>query len=204
LSNSVLAAIVTELGKPTTVEDCYRSFMGKRLDEVIGSIELAVGRKLPEDFADFYQRRTFESFRRDLRPVEGAREFLQAWRHVPQCIASSSSPERLALSLEVLDMARLFEGRVFSASHVARGKPHPDIFLHAADKLGVSPADCVVIEDSVGGVTAGCAAGATVIGLTAAGHIQAGQDARLKQAGARYVVSSFAELDQVIRPLLRA
>lgn len=122
---------------------------------------------------------------------------------MPQCIASSSSPERLALSLDVLGMAPLFEGRVFSASTVARGKPHPDIFLHAAAKLGVSASDCVVIQDSVGGVTAGRAAGATVIGLTAAGHIQPGFEVRLRQAGADHVVSSFAELDEVIRPLLR-
>jgi HAD superfamily hydrolase (TIGR01509 family) len=202
LSNSVLAAVVTELGVPTSIDDAYRNFMGKRLSEVIEAIELAVGRKLPADFADAYQVRTFEAFRRDLRPVPGARDFIEAWRDVPQCIASSSSPERLALSLDVLGLAPLFEGRVFSASDVARGKPHPDIFLHAAAKLGVKPSDCIVIEDSIGGVTAGRAAGATVIGLTAAGHIQPGHDARLKQAGADHVVASFAELDRVIRPLL--
>jgi beta-phosphoglucomutase-like phosphatase (HAD superfamily) len=93
---------------------------------------------------------------------------------------------------------------VFSASNVARGKPHPDIFLHAAEQLGVAPGDCIVIEDSVGGVTAGRAAGAFVIGLTAAGHIQAGHDARLREAGANDVAASFAELQRVIRPLLRS
>jgi len=204
LSNSVLAEIVTELGVPMTVDDAYRAFMGKRLSEVIEAIERVVGRKLPPDFADSYQVRTFDAFRRDLKPIDGAREFIEVWGEVPRCIASSSSPERLALSLEVLKMTSLFAGRVFSASNVARGKPHPDIFLHAAEQLGVQPADCIVIEDSVGGVTAGCAAGATVIGLTAAGHGQAGHDARLRQAGAHYVVASFAELDRVIRPLLRS
>jgi HAD superfamily hydrolase (TIGR01509 family) len=204
LSNSVIAEIVSEFGVPTTVDDAYRTFMGKRLSEVIEAIELVIGRKLPADFADAYQRRTFEVFRRRLKPVDGAREFIEAWREVPQCIASSSSPERLALSLEVLHMTPLFEGRVFSASNVARGKPHPDIFLHAAEQLGIAPGDCIVIEDSVGGVTAGRAAGATVIGLTAASHIQPGHDARLKQAGADHVVASFAELDRMIRPLLRS
>jgi len=198
----VLAAVVTELGVPTSIDDAYRNFMGKRLREVIEAIELAVGRKLPADFADTYQVRTFEAFRARLKPVAGARDFIEAWRDVPQCIASSSSVERLALSLDVLGMTPLFEGRVFSASAVARGKPHPDIFLYAAAKLGIDPAGCVVIEDSIGGVTAGRAAGATVIGLTAAGHIQPGHDARLKGAGAHHVASSFAELDEVIRPLL--
>jgi HAD superfamily hydrolase (TIGR01509 family) len=203
LSNSVIAEIVSELGVPTTVDDAYRTFMGKRLSEVIETIERVVGRKLPADFADAYQLRTFDAFRRHLRPVEGAGEFLETWREVPQCIASSSSPERLTLSLELLNMTALFEGRVFSASNVARGKPYPDIFLHAAERLGVSPADCIVIEDSVGGVTAGRGAGATVIGFTAAAHIQSGHDARLRQAGADHVAASFAEFDRIIRPLLR-
>jgi HAD superfamily hydrolase (TIGR01509 family) len=202
LSNTVIAEIVTELGVPTTVDDAYRTFMGKRLSEVIEAIEAVTGRKLPPDFTDAYQLRTFDAFRARLTPVGGAREFLETWHEVPRCIASSSSPERLALSLEVLNMTPLFEGRVFSASNVARGKPHPDIFLHAAEQLGIAPRDCIVIEDSVGGVIAGRAAGATVIGLTAAGHIQPGFDVKLREAGADHVVASFAELDRVIRPLL--
>jgi beta-phosphoglucomutase-like phosphatase (HAD superfamily) len=107
------------------------------------------------------------------------------------------------LNLEVLDMTALFEGRAFSASNVARGKPHPDIFLYAAEKLGVAPADCIVIEDSVGGITAARAAGATAIGFTAASHIGPGHDARLREAGADHVVASFVELDGIVRPLLR-
>lgn len=204
LSNSVIAEIVSEFGVPTSLDDAYRTYMGKRLVEVIETIERVIGRKLPDDFAEGYQQRTFDAFRRGLKPVSGAREFVEAWRQLPNCIASSSSPERLALSFEVLNMAALFEGRVFSASNVARGKPHPDIFLHAAEQLGISPAECIVIEDSVGGVTAARAAGAFVIGFIAAGHIQPGHDARLREAGAAHVVASFAELDRLVRPLLQS
>jgi len=203
LSNSVIAEIVSELGVPTSLDDAYRTYMGKRLGEVIETIERVIGRKLPADFADAYQLRTFEAFRAYLKPIDGAREFIAAWREIPNCIASSSSPERLALSLDVLNMTALFEGRVFSASNVARGKPHPDIFLHAAEQLGVRPSDCIVIEDSVGGVTAARAAGSTAIGLTAASHIKPGFGAKLRDAGADHVVASFAELDRIIRPLLR-
>ena len=203
LSNSVIAEIVTELGVPTTVDDAYRTYMGKRLSEVIETIERVIGRELPPDFADAYQRRTFEAFRARLEPIDGAREFITAWHTLPNCIASSSSPERLALSLDVLNMTALFEGRVFSASNVARGKPYPDIFLHAAAQLGVQPSECVVVEDSIGGVTAARAAGALAIGLTAASHIKPGFDAKLREAGADHVVASFAELDRIIRPLLR-
>jgi HAD superfamily hydrolase (TIGR01509 family) len=203
LSNSVIADIVTELGVPTTLDDAYRTYMGKRLSDVIETIERVTGRKLPDDFADTYQRRTFDAFRARLKPVHGAREFIAAWREVPNCIASSSSPERLAVSLEVLNMAAWFEGRVFSASNVVRGKPHPDIFLYAAKQLGIEPADCIVIEDSIGGITAARTAGSFAIGLTAASHIQPGFDAKLREAGADHVAASFAELDEMIRPLLR-
>jgi HAD superfamily hydrolase (TIGR01509 family) len=203
LSNSVLAEFVTELGVPTTLEDSYANFMGKRFQEVIEAIEVTIGRRLPAGFAEDYQRRTLERFRRELQPIKGAREFIEALIDIPRCIASSSSPDRLALCLDVLNMTDLFQERVFSASNVARGKPHPDIFLYAAQELGVKAGECVVIEDSVGGVVAGCAAGATVIGLTAAGHIRIGDDAKLLEAGARHVVRSFDEAIEVIRPLLR-
>ena len=200
----MIAEIVTELGTPTSLDDAYRIYMGKRLVEVIETIARVTGRALPDNFADVYQERTFAAFRARLKPVDGAREFVEAWRGMPNCIASSSSPERLALSLDVLDMASLFEGRVFSASNVARGKPHPDIFLHAAGQLGVRPAECIVIEDSVGGIMAARAAGATAIGFTAAGHIQSGHEARLREAGADHVAASFAELGRIVRTLLRS
>jgi beta-phosphoglucomutase-like phosphatase (HAD superfamily) len=78
LSNSVLAEVVPELGVPTSIDDAYRTYMGKRLSEVIEAIEVAVGRKLPADFADSYQLRTFEAFRARLMPIDGAREFIEA------------------------------------------------------------------------------------------------------------------------------
>jgi HAD superfamily hydrolase (TIGR01509 family) len=202
LSNTVIAEIVTELGVPTSLDDAYRTYMGKRLTDVIEAIERVIGRKLPADFSDAYQKRTFDVFRARLAAIAGARDFIEAWREVPYCIASSSSPERLELSLQVLGMAQLFEGRVFSASSVARGKPYPDIFLYAAKQLDVDARDCIVIEDSIGGVTAARAAGALVIGFTAAGHIQPGHEARLREAGADHVAASFAELDRIVRPLL--
>jgi HAD superfamily hydrolase (TIGR01509 family) len=202
LSNTVLAEVVTELGKPMTVEDSYRDFMGKRFHEVIAAVEQAVGRTLPASFAEHYQSRTLERFRRELAPIAGARQFIEHFADLPRCIASSSSPDRLALCLEVLEMTKLFEGRVFSASCVARGKPYPDIFLHAAAEIGVPATECIVIEDSAGGVIAGRAAGATVIGLLAAGHIRDGHAAKLKDAGAQQLAADYAEVERIVRDLL--
>src|SRR5215469_180451 len=203
LSNATLAEIVTELGIPTTLDDAYRDYMGKRFHEVIAAIEQALGRSLPEGFADDCQRRTLSKFRTDLRPVKGVREFIATFQALPRCIASSSSPDRLAFCLEVLDMQTLFQGRVFSASTVARGKPHPDIFLHAAAEIGVQPERCIVIEDSASGVIAARAAGATVVGLLAAGHIRDGHGAVLADAGAHCVAHTYGEIEEVVRKLVR-
>jgi HAD superfamily hydrolase (TIGR01509 family) len=202
LSNTILAEILTELGVPTTIDDSYRDYMGKRFHEVIAAIEQNLGRSLPAGFADDYQSRTLRGLRADLRPVEGVREFIATFRRLPRCIASSSSPDRLTTCLEVLGMESLFQGRVFSASTVARGKPHPDIFLHAAAEIGVQPERCIIIEDSVGGVVAGRAAGATVIGLLAAGHIRDGYGAVLADAGAHHVVRTYREAEEVVQHLV--
>jgi len=204
LANTVLAEIVTELGVPTTLEDSYRLYMGKRFVDVIAAVESSVGRPLPSSFASDYQARTLERFRRDLRFVDGARDYIDAFVHLPRCIASSSSPDRLALCLEVLDLRAAFSTHVFSASAVPRGKPDPDIFFHAAKQMGRAPADCIVIEDSVSGVTAGVAAGMTVIGLLAAKHIQAGHRERLASAGAHHVAGTFKEAEIITRRLLAA
>jgi len=91
---------------------------------------------------------------------------------------------------------------VYSASEVARGKPHPEIFLHAANRMGVDPLQCIVIEDGITGVQAGFAAGMTVIGLTAASHLRSGHGERLKAAGAHYIARTFAEAEAITRMLV--
>jgi HAD superfamily hydrolase (TIGR01509 family) len=204
LANTVLAELVTELGVPTTLEDSCRLYMGKRFGDVIAAIEASVGCALPAGFPDQYQARTLERFREGLRAVEGARDYIDAFAHTPRCIASSSSPDRLALCLDVLDLREVFGAYVFSASAVARGKPHPDIFLHAVGQMRVEPAGCIVLEDSASGVQAGVAAGMTVIGVLAASHIQAGHGERLRAAGARFVASTFKEAEEITHRLLAA
>ncbi len=197
LANRTLAEMVTELGVPTTLEDAYRIYKGKRFHEVLALVETNVGRAVP-GFGDAYMARALESFRRELRPVAGVREFIARFDRLPRCIASNSLPERVALCLEVLDMTALFPGGVFSASDVVHGKPSPDIFLHAAARMGVQPERCIVIEDSVLGVVAARAAGATVIGLLAGSHMQPGDRALLLDAGAHHVAADYDEAAQVM------
>ena len=99
--------------------------------------------------------------------------------------------------MSVLALEDSFGGNVFSADMVRRGKPHPDLFLFAAEKLGVDPASCLVIEDSAGGVKAAVAAGMTAVGLCAASHIRSGHDLRLRDAGASHLAASWEQVVMV-------
>lgn len=203
LANTVLAEVVSELGVPTTLQDAYTRYMGKRFSEVISEIEVAVGRRLPSKFSEDFQSRTLERFRQDLMPVGGATTYIETFAHLPKCIASSSSLDRIALCLDVLGMRTTFEPYVYSASMVSRGKPHPDIFLFAAKQMDVEPSRSIVIEDSASGVEAAAAAGMTVIGLLAGSHIQDGHRDRLNVAGAHHVVDTFAQAKVVTEDILK-
>ena len=187
VANLVLAEMVTALGHPTTLQDSYDLYMGKRAAEVVEAVEGKLGRKLAATFSDDLRAATLARFRTDLREVAGASAFIRRFACLPSCIASSSSAERLRVSLDTLRLAEEFADRVFSADLVPRGKPHPDIFLYAADRIGVAPEHCLVIEDSRSGVLAGVAAGMTVLGLCAGGHIQDGHADRLREAGAEHI-----------------
>jgi HAD superfamily hydrolase (TIGR01509 family) len=165
-------------------------------------VEHVVGRPLPPDFPTVFQQRTLARFKEDLRLVEGARAYIDAFPDIPRCIASSSSPDRLSFCLDLLHLTDAFGANVFSASQVARGKPHPDIFLFAAERMHTAPGDALVIEDSIGGVQAAVAAGMTVIGLLAASHIRDGHAARLRAAGARHIATTFAQAEAITRRLI--
>ncbi len=197
LANRVLAEIVTGLGRPISVDDALDRYMGKRMPDLIAAIENDLGRPLAADFAQNLQASTLNRFRTDLREVSGAGAFIAA-HTTKRCIASSSSRERLALSLEVLGLADHFDGRVFSADDVARGKPHPDLFLMAAERLNTRPSDCLVIEDSRGGVQAGLAAGMTVMGFCAGAHVRSGHTEKLLAAGAHHIAKNWNEVAALV------
>jgi HAD superfamily hydrolase (TIGR01549 family) len=195
IANTVLAETVTGLGHATTLDQALARYMGRRWGEVVTEIEAAIGKPLPVNFSDRLKLATLERFRTDLKEVSGATDFIRRFSHIPRCIASSSSIDRLQLCLSVLALEAEFGPHVFSADMVARGKPHPDIFLYAASKLGVKANECLVIEDSAGGIRAAVAAGMTVVGLCAAGHIRDGHDLKLRDAGAVHLAQSWPEVE---------
>lgn len=182
VANGVLSDMLTAEGYPISMEACVERFMGRPGSECFPEVEAELGRALPGDFVARYDRRVIDTFLAEPRTVEGVVEAMEA---LPgrRCVASSSDPAYLR---EVLGRTGLWERfeRVFSASEVARGKPAPDVFLHAAASLGVPPARCVVVEDSVAGVRAAVAAGMPVVGY--AGLLEA---ERLSAHGARTIAT---------------
>ncbi|MEU0656228.1 HAD family hydrolase [Streptomyces albogriseolus] len=170
ISNRHLAAYLTELGHPTTYEDSIRDFMGSAMHRVHDLIEERTGQRLPADFDDVFHARVFAAFERELKPVPGIADVLEklAADGVPYCVASSGSHERIRVGHRAAGLDRYFDdGRIFSSQDVGRGKPAPDLFLYAAERMGTAPERCVVVEDSPLGVQAAVAAGMDVYGFTA-------------------------------------
>jgi HAD superfamily hydrolase (TIGR01509 family) len=201
LSNALLAEMMTELGHPMTTREALEKFAGRSLTDVLALAEGVLGRKVPEDLGQTYGRRLLDRLRRELKPVADVKAAVAALPH-RRCVASSSSFERIHLSLDVTGLAPLFDGHIFSATQVAHGKPAPDLHLFAARTMRVAPDHCVVVEDSPLGVTA-AAAGMTAVGFTGAGHATPALAQQLAAAGARCVLASMSELPATIAGLDR-
>jgi len=202
IANAVLAEGLTALGHPTSIDDCLRLYMGRRWVDCALAIEAEIGRRLPDDFVTAQRQAIRARAAGELEAVAGAADFVRGLGGRQRCIASSSSLEWLALCLGRFGLAEHFGANLFSAAvHVERGKPHPDLFLHAARSMGVDPARTLVIEDSPLGVEAGVAAGMTVIGLLAGGHVGAGHEARLAKAGAHYIARTYDDVRAILRLL---
>ncbi|WP_405724492.1 HAD family hydrolase [Streptomyces sp. NBC_01537] len=169
ISNRILAEYLTEVGFPTTYEESIRDYMGSAMHRVHDLVAERTGRRLPADFDETFHRKVFEAFRRDLQPVPGVDAVLEKLEAngVPYCVASSGSHERIRVGLGKTGLYERFgEERIFSSQDVGRGKPAPDLFLHAARVMGVAPGRCAVVEDSPLGVEAAVAAGMDVYGFT--------------------------------------
>jgi len=205
LANTAMAEGVTRLGLPMTAEGSIATYLGMRWPEVVARTGvLLTERSLvpPENFGDTLKANIHRRFKAELTEVPGARAAIRQFAAQPHAIASSSSADRLALCLEALDLTDDFGAHVYSAELVTNGKPAPDIFLLAAERLNARPSDCIVIEDSPGGIRAARAAGMTAIGLHAAAHLTPGHDVRLRDAGAHFIAQDWDAARAVIATLL--
>lgn len=197
LATAIVSQEFIRAGFPLTPDMIARYFTGRRPADMFADVEFATGRKLPAGFAAGVADSILRRFRSELRPTHHA-AYALSWLRGAKCVASSSSIERIRVSLESTGLIRFFEPNLFSASDINNGKPAPDLLLHAAGKMGVEPGACIVVEDSSVGVTAGVTAGMTVIGFAGASHVGSDTADQLRAAGACDVITDMRALKGAI------
>jgi len=195
LMNREFSAMLNEIGLPYSAEETTRRFMGRSMKSCMQIVEAELGRSAPDDFLQVLDRRAYAVFERDLVAVEGVEAVLDLLdrARTPYAVASSGSHEKMRKTLGITGLLPRLEGRITSATEVAHGKPAPDVFLLAAERLAVPPGNCIVIEDSLLGIEAALAAGMQVIGYPA----MVGA-ADMIAAGATHVASTMAAVQELL------
>jgi HAD superfamily hydrolase (TIGR01509 family) len=191
ISLRIQAERISALGLEMTYEDCVREFLGLGMEATLEILAERLGRPVPEGWERKLDAAVREGFRRELQPVPGVVAALEEIK-LPTCIASSGSPEKMRLTLGLTGLWDRFAGRIFSVQEVQRGKPAPDLFLHAAARMSTPPERCVVVEDSPFGVTAAKAAGMRALGFAAM------TPAAERLAAADAVFTTMADLPELV------
>ncbi len=170
ISAKMLIAELATLGVRVDLDYVARHFLGRSYPTVMAQIRRDFSLDLPESFEEGYRARLLAAFARELKVMPGAAAVLDRLA-LPRCVATSSSPRRVEQSLHITGLWPLVEGSVFTASEVPNGKPAPDLFLHAAARMGARPDNCLVIEDSLTGIRAARAAGMEVWRFVGGSHL---------------------------------
>ena len=191
------ADVLSRHGYPITQQQVFDRFLGRSTRQANAEVEAELGRALPDDFHVQLQDELFRSFEADLEAVPHIHSALDAIAQAV-CVASSGSHQRMNVTLGRTRLYDRFAPNIFSASQVSNGKPAPDLFLFAASQLNVSPERCLVIEDSVPGVTGGRAAGMTVLGFHGGCHCRPGYGEDLRVAGATATFDDMRQLPGLI------
>jgi HAD superfamily hydrolase (TIGR01509 family) len=195
VGNKQIADYLTARGHPTTAEQSMAEFMGLAGADFIAAIERWIGRPLPEDFHAEREVEDARVIEEGLEAVAGAVAFVESLPPgLPRAIASSSSSEWIERHLEHLGLSEHFDLLFSGREHVARGKPAPDLYLHAAAAMGVPIDRVAIVEDSPVGAKGALASGGHVIGLVAGSHCLAGHADRLRALGVREIAYSFGEV----------
>ena len=195
---SVTRRMLEEAGLRLTDAETRERFLGLSLDSVLKRMDSELAAPLPRGFHEQLSDEILAAFGRELKAIEGVKQAV-ARLHAPVCVASSSAPARIRYSLKVTGLEPLFAPNLFSAAQVANGKPAPDLFLFAARMMNAKPPDCLVIEDSVAGITAARAAGMTAFGFVGGSHFSDPRQAtQLTAAGAELIFADMAELPDIV------
>ena len=200
IAAAVLAEAFKRVGMALTVESMMRRFHGRRPADIFAAVEAATGKALPLEFSSTVAAETLRRLRAELRAIPHAAHAL-TWIRGPKAVASSSPLNRIRTSLDVTGLIRFFEPRLYSGSDVRRGKPAPDLFLLAAARSQVEPAQCIVVEDSAPGVAAAAAAGMAPIGFVGGSQTPGRLASELLAHGARTVVADMRALKNAITDL---
>lgn len=197
LMNVEFRAMLAGIGLAYTAEETTRTFMGRSMKNCLQIVESQLGHPVPDDFLQVLDQRACAVFERDLRPVRGVEAVLDALDRAgtPYAVASSGSHEKMRTTLGITGLHQRLAGRITSATEVAHGKPAPDVFLLAAERLHVAPGACVVVEDSLLGIEAALAARMRVIGFAA---MVSAED--MRDAGATWVVRSMDDVRSLVAP----
>jgi beta-phosphoglucomutase-like phosphatase (HAD superfamily) len=200
ITNGVLRDMLEEAGWTLSSAECMRLFIGKAVKDEIAVIEANTGRPLTAQWLDEFRGRRNEGLVEGLLPIRGAVEAVAAVHTLYEgriACASGADRFKVELQLDKCGLMPYFSGRIFSGHEMPRSKPAPDVYLAAAAALGVDPKRCAVVEDTITGVMAGVAAGATVFGYSPP---EAGHDApdALRRHGALHVFQDMAELAALV------
>ncbi|MFN7104095.1 MAG: HAD family hydrolase [Pseudorhizobium sp.] len=199
LSVSVLVEALNRKGVDIGEDEAYARFLGRSLSTVSQILHDDFDHSIDDAFLDDLRHHLYARFRHELQPVPGVAQALDAleWR---RCVASSSQPERIRLSLSLTGLLERFEPHIFSASMVSRGKPAPDLFLHAANAMGAEPSTCIVIEDSPAGIEAAQRAGMAVFAFVGGSHADApGYRDRVAELAPDAVFDAMPDLIHLVR-----
>jgi HAD superfamily hydrolase (TIGR01509 family) len=191
------AETLTRHGYPITAEQVLHRFLGVSDREARLIVETEMGRALPDDFEIQMKQTALQLYADHLHLIPHVAETV-AMIDLPKCVASSGTPEKIRHGLTCAGLYDRLAPNIFSAVQVKRGKPAPDLFLFAAEQMGAAPERCVVIEDSVAGITAAAAAGMTVFGFHGGSHCRDGHAATLRAAGAHRIFDDMRQLPAMI------
>jgi HAD superfamily hydrolase (TIGR01509 family) len=191
------AEVLTRHGYSITSDQVLKRFLGVSDREARLTIETEMGRKLPDDFEAQLKQAALQRYASELAAIPHIGDAIAAIGP-PKCVASSGTPEKIRHGLTCAGLFETLAPHIFSAVQVARGKPAPDLFLFAAEQMKARPSRCVVIEDSVPGVTGGCAAGMTVLGFHGGSHCTSGHADLLRAAGAAVTFDDMRQLPDLI------
>jgi HAD superfamily hydrolase (TIGR01509 family) len=197
LALQALTEMLAENGVSLTLQEAFIRYAGKSAVSESGDLEKRYGVRLPPDFEHKKKVRRLQLFEERLERIPSISKLLYALQ-IKKCIASGSSPDRLRHSLSLVGLWDVFAPNIFSSAHVKNGKPAPDLFLLAAERMNTDPSECLVIEDSVAGVQAAKAAQMHIYGFTGGKHCDENHGERLLNEGAHRV---FNHMDQIIDAL---